>query len=246
VRTEHVDHEMLRFHYMVGTIADGTYAVLEVGDSGCGMDERVMERIFDPFFSTKFAGRGLGLAAVIGIVRGHRGAVSVSSTVGKGSTFRVYLPTAVHGAVQPRRPATPAYNFGKTILIVDDEEVVLNVGRHGLERAGYNVLTASSGADAVEIFRERHEEIGLVILDMTMPRMSGEETFRALRDIQGDARIIVSSGYSRSDAALRFDAESIEDFLQKPYRTNELVAMVTKVIEHSPAMPAGQTANFQI
>lgn len=246
VRTEHVDHEMLRFHHMVGTITDGTYAVLEVGDSGCGMDERVLERIFDPFFTTKFTGRGLGLAAVIGIVRGHRGAVSVSSTVGKGSTFRVYLPAAVSGAVQPIRPVQRAHSFGKTVLVVDDEEIVLNVGRHGLERAGYNVLTASSGADAIEVFRERHEEIGLIILDMTMPRMSGEETFRALRDIQGDVRIIVSSGYSRSDAALRFDAESIEDFLQKPYRTNELVAMVTKVIESPAAMATGQTANFQI
>ncbi|MCC6797748.1 MAG: response regulator [Candidatus Hydrogenedentes bacterium] len=246
VRTEHVDHEMLRLHHIVGTITDGTYAVLEVGDSGCGMDERVLERIFDPFFTTKFTGRGLGLAAVIGIVRGHRGAVSVSSTVGKGSTFRVYLPAAVSGAVQPMRPAPRAHSFGKTILVVDDEEIVLNVGRHGLERAGYNVLTASSGADAIEIFRERHEEIGLIILDMTMPRMSGEETFRALREIQGDARIVVSSGYSRSDAALRFDAESIEDFLQKPYRTTELVALITKVFEQPPAIAAGQTANFQI
>ena len=246
VRLEHVDHEMLRFHHIVGTITDGTHAVLEVGDNGCGMDERVLERIFDPFFTTKFTGRGLGLAAVIGIVRGHRGAVSVSSTVGRGSTFRVYLPSAVSGAVQALRPKKPARAFGKTILIVDDEEIVLNVGRHGLERAGFNVLTASSGKGAIDLFREHQEKIGLVILDMTMPRMSGEETFVALRDICGDVRIVVSSGYSRSDAALRFDTSSIEDFLQKPYRTNELLSLVARVLDQSPAVAAGQSANFQI
>lgn len=246
VRVEQVEHKMQRFHQLVGTITNGAYVVLEVEDEGCGMDEHVLERIFDPFFTTKFTGRGLGLAAVIGIVRGHRGAVSVSSTVGKGSTFRVYLPAAISGAAQAIQARQEPCTNGKTILIVDDEEIVLSVGRHGLERAGYKVLAARSGKDAIDLFREHQPDIGLVVLDMTMPQMSGEAVFAALKNMRSDLRIVVSSGYTRSDAALRFDAAAIEHFLQKPYRPSELVNLAARILGQPPAVTAGRSPNFQI
>ncbi|NUM55462.1 MAG: PAS domain S-box protein [Candidatus Hydrogenedentes bacterium] len=247
LRVEHIDHDMLAARHIVGTLTDGTHAVIEVSDSGCGMDERLIERIFDPFFTTKFTGRGLGLAAVIGIVRGHRGAISVSSAVGKGSTFRVYLPAAVSKAVEaataPRKSAPSADG---AVLVVDDEEAVINVSKHGLERAGYTVFTASSGKEAIDLFGAHADEVGLVILDMTMPRMSGEETFRALKAVRDDVRVVVSSGYSRADAALRFDSDQIEDFLQKPYRARELVALVSRIFQRPAPVEASRSTDFQI
>lgn len=245
VRTEHVTHDKAYLGRIMGSITDGKYAVIEVKDSGCGMEERIIERIFDPFFTTKFTGRGLGLAAVIGIVRGHRGAISVESSVGAGSIFRVYLPIAspetapVRGQQAPRRPT------GKAILVVDDEEAVLNVSRHALERAGYEVFVASSGQQAIELFRQRHANIGLVVLDMTMPRLSGEETYRALKEIDSDVRVVVSSGFSKADAALRFGSAAVEGFLQKPYRARDLAALVRGVF-HDPDDSQTQTTEFHI
>lgn len=231
VRSEHVNHDPIAVPHALGTLTDGAYAVLEVSDAGCGMDDRVIERIFDPFFSTKFTGRGLGLAAVAGIVRGHRGAISVDSAVGKGSTFRAYIPiTVAAGESAPCTEPAALYDSARTILIVDDEDIVLNVGTSGLERAGYTVITASGGAEAVDLFRARCAEIGLVILDLTMPRMSGEETYRALKSIRGDIRVVISSGYSRAESAGRFEGEPIEEFLQKPYRARDLVALVSRVL----------------
>ena len=247
VGTEHIEQDTLKSCRVTSTLADGTYAVLEVGDSGSGMDERVIERIFDPFFTTKFTGRGLGLAAVIGIVRGHRGAISVTSAIGKGSTFRVYLPVAVPAVTERKQaPRAAGAIAGRSILIVDDEDTVLDVSRRGLERAGFTVFAASSGMQAVELFREHHAEIGLVILDMTMPRMSGEETYRALKEVRDDIRVVISSGYSRDDAVQRFDPNSIEDFLQKPYRAVDLAKLVARILSRSDAAEVPRPTDFQI
>ena len=247
VGVEHVDYDELKKCHVTGAIADGTYAILEVSDSGSGMDERLIERIFDPFFTTKFTGRGLGLAAVIGIVRGHRGAISVESAVGKGSTFRIYLPAAVSAGTGPSEPQGLTYpTTAQCVLVIDDEDIVLSVSQQALERAGYTVLTASSGKQAIEIFRKHHEDIGLVILDMTMPRMSGEETFRELKAIHEDIRVIISSGFGRADAALHFDAHDIVDFLQKPYRSHDLVKLVGGVLPRPGAAEVSRTSDFQI
>jgi DNA-binding NtrC family response regulator len=168
----------------------------------------------------------------------------VQSAVDHGSVFRVYLPVAV-AHTPAKRVARPPVT-GKTILVVDDEEIVLSVSQHCLERVGHTVLTATGGRQAIDLFRQHHEEIGLVILDLTMPRMSGEETFRELKEIREDVRVVISSGYTRADAASRFDAASIEEFLQKPYRPHELMSLVDRIFERPDTSESRQTANFQI
>ena len=236
--------------HVIGALVEGEYAVIEISDTGCGMDDRVIDRIFDPFFTTKFAGRGLGLAAVAGIVRGHRGAIAVTSAIGQGTTIRVYVPVVPsQSSDMPVGERCPRTSNASTILVVDDEEVVLDVSKRGLERAGYRVVTASNGNQALDIFRERHADIGLVVLDLTMPRMSGEETYRALKGVRGDVRVIVSSGYSHTDAAQRFRGEPIEEFLQKPYRARDLVSLVTRTLDSAGTPPTGRpvlSSDFQI
>ncbi|MDZ4857428.1 MAG: response regulator [Candidatus Hydrogenedentes bacterium] len=235
VRPESFTRNTPRPPRLTDAIPDGSYVVLEVVDGGAGIEDQTADRMFDPFFTTKFTGRGLGLAAAVGIVRGHRGAISVVSSPGHGSTFRVYLPVSVaHADGFRHEPARGAAETAKGILVVDDEETVLSVTERALRRAGYTVFSAHNGHDAVELFRTNADAIGLVVLDMTMPRMSGEEACRALRALRENVRVLVSSGYSEAEAAMRFDGDSVDGFLQKPYRAGELVAVVADIIG-SPA-----------
>ncbi len=214
-------------------IEAGNYVCLEVRDTGCGMDEATKTRIFDPFFTTKFTGRGLGLAAVSGVVRGHKGAIKVLSAPGKGSTFLVVLPAATSGAVQPQAPSEPIHTGrggGETILVVDDEEVVLKTARMSLERRGYTVLQAENGRAAVEIFRRDRDRVSLIVLDLSMPGMSGQETLIELRKIKPEIEVIVSSGYSESEVARIFAVENVSGFLQKPYTSARLAEKIGGVI----------------
>ena len=221
--------------YLDDNLTEGLYVWLEVSDTGCGMDHETQRRIFEPFFTTKFTGRGLGLSAVLGIVRGHKGALKVYSEPARGTTFKVLFPAA-----ESDRPLVPQsssniqhsdWKGAGTVLLVDDEESVRNLGNRMLERLGFKVLIAVDGQQALETFRELHNEIVLVILDLTMPYMDGEETFRELRRIDQKVRVIMSSGYTESEITPRFAGKRLSGFLQKPYTLDTLTQRLRDVLD---------------
>ena len=195
------------------------------------MDEDTLDRIFDPFFTTRAMGRGLGLAAVMGIVRAHEGAIRVTSTPGEGATFELLLPLAEDRGARPEAgPAESKRPKGGLVLVVDDEQYVRDIARRVLERAGYGVVTAADGREAVDAFSRHTGAIGCVILDMNMPRMNGRETLQELRKIREDVRVIVSSGYDETETAARFADQGLAGFIQKPYRPPALVERVAQIM----------------
>ena len=222
-----VDEREIENDSRTGHLKPGLYADLEVRDSGCGMDEATMARIFDPFFTTKFTGRGLGLAAVLGIVRAHQGALKVESVVGQGSVFRVLFP-AFAGArhkLAIESAAGPLQGM-ETVLVVDDEEIVRKTARNALQMYGYTVLAARDGQEGVELFRKHKDQIDLVLLDYTMPVMGGEEALRRIKELQPDAKVLLSSGFNEVETVKRFSGQGLAGFIQKPYAASELIRRI--------------------
>jgi CheY-like chemotaxis protein len=226
-RLEHLDQALIRLHYPTGEIRPGASIALEVADSGAGMDEATKARIFDPFFTTKFTGRGLGLSAALGIVKGHRGAIRVQSAPGRGTTFKVVFPALL--TVRPAKreePRAQDLRGAGLILLVDDEDTVLHPAAAALLRYGYDVLTARDGESAVNQVRQRAPDLSMVILDLTMPQMDGEEAYAAIKAIRRDLPVILSSGYDEGQAMKRFANHDLAGFIQKPYSIQKLLEVV--------------------
>ena len=225
--------------YVLKPEKPGLYVTLEVSDNGTGMDAETLNRIFEPFFTTKFTGRGLGLSAVLGIIRSHGGGLRVYSEPGVGTTFKVLFPVAQEGSV----PAD-VFSVGDeaadlnrrghgTVLLVDDEETVRSVCCRKLNRLGFDVLTAENGLECVALYREKRDEIDLIILDLTMPIMGGEEAFRELRAINPEVKIVLSSGYTKMDVISRFSGKKISGFLRKPFTMGELLVVLSNLLPAS-------------
>lgn len=223
----------LKSTYFDDGLLAGDYVFLEVTDNGVGMNAETISKIFDPFFTTKFTGRGLGLAAVVGIVRSHKGAITIESKMKKGTHFKIYFPVS-HSLTQKEDTIkeTDIDWHGKgTILVVDDDEAIRFLGKATLEKVGLQVITAVDGRDAVNIFKKKQDEINLVLMDMTMPRLSGEEAFKKLQEINPAVKVVLSSGYSEQEATRKFSKSGLMGFLQKPYRPSDLIAKVKSIID---------------
>ena len=215
-------------------LTPGRYVYLAVSDTGSGMDQETVQRIFDPFFTTKFTGRGLGLAAVQGIIRGHKGVITVDTAPGRGTRFTVMFPAvAGHARISAPVQIQPGpVPDGVVVLVVDDEDTVRNVARRTLERAGYIVDTAPDGQAALDMVRAEPGRYGCVLLDLTMPRLSGEETQLELQRSVPSLPVVISSGFSEQEAIRRFEGRGVAGFVEKPYLPADLTAAIAQAVQH--------------
>jgi CheY-like chemotaxis protein len=247
-RAETVTTDEIAREFVGQDVAPGEYIVLEVEDNGSGMTPETLARIFDPFFSMKAAGRGLGLAAIRGIVRAHGGGICVRSQPGVGTLFRVLLPIANEDSLarscnnqQSEQGASPL-NRPALVLVVDDEEDIRDIVQCALESRGMQVLLAENGERGIELFRAQADEIDLVLLDLTMPGLDGRAVLREIHTIRPDARVILSSGYSETDVVSRFGDARLAGFIHKPYTMSVLVESVHQALHQPIGRPTGDNA----
>ena len=214
-------------------LPQGRYVTICLHDSGMGMNQATQKRIFEPFFTTNKMGRGsgFGLATVYGIIKSHGGDIFVKSALGKGTDFMVYLPVQETGPKDESGEKPAFMNGTETILIIDDEDMVIDVGTAMLSKMGYHVLTAESGRAAIEIYENESQNIDLVILDMVMPQMDGKEIHDRLKKINPDVRVILSSGYSFNDQASEIMDCGCIDFIQKPFNMSQLSKIVSNALQ---------------
>ncbi len=223
------DRNNLNDVWLGENLTDGPYVYLEIADNGCGMYKETMAKLFDPFYTTKFTGRGLGMAAVLGIVKGHNGAIKVISDPGRGTTFTILLPASGRpaGLLAGDHDNDRLQGAG-TVLLVDDEEMIRIIGTEMLEKLGFKVITADDGREALEIFKSIND-IAFVILDLTMTNMDGVQCFRELRQLNPTVKVIISSGYNKQDVVQKFIGKGLAGFLQKPYRLPALKEAIRKI-----------------
>ncbi len=213
-------------------LVPGDHVVLEVRDEGCGMDASTLRRIFEPFFTTKSEGRGLGLSAMLGIVRGHRGAVTVESTPDLGTTFRLYFPAlSGQGKAEAPVPEIVPFQGRGLVMVVDDEAAIRMVASEILLTLGFEVIVAEDGLEALRLFQARGAEVELVLLDITMPGLDGFQTLQQMRTLRPDVRVLLSSGFADPGLENRLTPGSVAGFLAKPYRVQDLILAVKAALE---------------
>ncbi len=213
-------------------VEPGNYVKISVGDTGYGMDPEVQQRIFEPFFTTKAVGEGtgMGLASAFGIVKNHNGIIECRSTRGKGSTFNVFLPASRQETSDPSGSQSKLHKGTETILLVDDEDIIISVDRKLLKQLGYKVLIAKNGVTAMKIFTARHQHIDLVLLDIIMPDMGGEEVYARMKNLKPDVKVLVSSGYSIDWQARKMIEDGCSGFIQKPFKMNQLAFEIREIL----------------
>ncbi|HAY40122.1 MAG TPA: hypothetical protein DCY53_12780 [Desulfobacteraceae bacterium] len=212
----------------------GRYVKISVTDTGVGIDEAIQNRIFDPFFTTKEVSRGtgLGLASVYGIIKNHSGIINANSKKGEGATFNIFLPASEKKIFKEKMIQKEILMGSETVLLVDDEDMILDVGRDLLEKLGYEVLTVKSGIEAIEIYRTNQKKIDIVILDMVMPKMGGGDTYEKLRDIDPAVKVLLSSGYSIDGQASKILSRGCDGFIQKPFDIKSLSLEIRKILDN--------------
>ena len=211
----------------------GRYIKISVTDTGVGMDKATQQRIFEPFFSTKERGRGtgLGLASVYGIIKNHGGFINVYSEKGEGTTFNIYFPVSGKEVVEETEQDEKILKGSETVLFVDDEEMVMEVGVKMLEALGYRVLVARTGLEALDQYEKHKEKIDLVILDMVMPDMSGGKVFDTLKEQEPDIKVLLSSGYSLNGQASKILQRGCSGFIQKPFNMESLSLKIREALD---------------
>jgi len=218
-----------------GQVLEGSYVLLEVSDTGSGMNEETLQKIFDPLFTTKVTGRGLGLASLLNAVQRHNGAVEVKSKVGRGTVFRIYFPVeedVVDETASDVQELDGGWSGYGTVLIADDEEAIREITTSLLERIGFRVITASDGLETVDLYTEHPEEISVLLMDVNMPRLNGLEAALRIRHINPKLPVLFMSGYPREEVMHRFGKQSHTDFIKKPFQSRELTVAIRGVMEN--------------